>query len=153
MRSDLANLPSAIFSFSQLVAKVSCIDLLRRDVVRSLFFDDLRDFMHSAFSEYAIQEKAIPTADRQLIVDYLLPSKRPFYLFGVNEDAKASRVVISCLNFQKANLPFRSVIVHESPDALSRFNRNQLMNAADKQFSSLDDFRQDGKNYILRETA
>lgn len=75
------------------------------------------------------------------------------FIFGVNENTKASKVVISCLSFQKQKIPFRSLIVHEDFDGLSSFYRNQITNMADKQFTSLDDFRTEGLDYISRELA
>lgn len=90
-------------------------------------------------------------------MDYHIPIKtegsKPLFVFGVNENTKASKVVISCLSFQKQKIPFRSLIVHEDFDGLSSFYRDQITNMADKQFTSLDDFRAEGIDYISRELA
>lgn len=149
--ADMDNLANAIFQYSQLVAKVSNIDILRNEVVKSLFYDHLNDFIFDAFKKYNVTEKFAPTNDKELVVDYHLPAAKPLYIFGVNKDTKASKVVISCLTFQKQHIPFRSLIIHEDFNGLSAFNRNQITNAADKQFASLDDFKAEGIEYVERE--
>ena len=72
---------------------------------------------------------------------------------GKNENRKASKVIISCLSFQQKKIPYRSLIIHEDFEGLSSFYRNQITNAADKQFATLDDFRTGGMEYIERELA
>ena len=105
---------------------------------------------------HAVESNFTPTRDRQLIVDYRLTgdhSARPLFVFGINENTKASKTVISCLNFQKQHIPFRSLIIHEDFESLSTFYRNQITNTADKQFTSLEDFKAEGFGYIDRELA
>ena len=152
----MENLVQSIFQFTQLVAKVSNIDILRRETVKSLFFENLADCILSNAKKYAVESNFTPTRDRQLIVDYRLTgdhSARPLFVFGINENTKASKTVISCLNFQKQHIPFRSLIIHEDFESLSTFYRNQITNTADKQFTSLEDFKAEGFGYIDRELA
>lgn len=153
--TTLDHLPQDIFQFSQLVAKVSSIDLLRRETIKSLFFERLDGFMSDQLKNYGYLQNYQPTRDKQLLVDYHIPSSasgiKPLFIFGVNENTKASKVVISCLSFQKQRVPFRSVIIHEDFESLSSFYRNQITNTADKQFTSLDEFQAEGTDYIARE--
>ncbi|MCL1786651.1 MAG: hypothetical protein FWG38_01585, partial [Defluviitaleaceae bacterium] len=78
---------------------------------------------------------------------------RPIFLYPVKDNAKASKVIISCLNFQQKNVPFRSLIVHENFEKLDGFNKKQITNISDKQFYTLDDFERDGSAYIERELS
>lgn len=154
--ATIDTLSESILQFSQLVAKVSSIELLQRQVVKSMFFDYLSDFIMSELSAYKISRNTAPSRDKQLVVDFQIStpaSAKPIYIFGVNENVKASKVVISCLNFQKQRLPFRSLVIHEDFDGLSSFYRNQITNAVDKQYTTLDDFREEGAEYITRELA
>jgi hypothetical protein len=152
--SGLDALPQSIFQFSQLLAKVSNIELLQRQVVKSLFYDYLNEFINATFSNYAIKKNIAPTEDGELIVDYKFDMPRPLFVFGVNGDIKASKVVISCLYFQKNKLPFRSLVVHEDFEGgLNSFYRRQITNTVDKQFTSLDEFKSSGSDYISREIA
>lgn len=153
MESDFESLPQTIMQYSLLVAKVSNIDILRRENVKTLFYEYLDEYMVTTLSKYKVQKFFAPTKDKQLVVDYRIDATRPFFVFGINENTKASKVVISCLNFQKQKIPFRSLIIHEDFESLSSFNRNQITNAADKQFTSLEDFKAEGLDYIEREIA
>lgn len=143
----------AIYQFSQLVAKVSNISILQRETVKSLFFDYLYDFVNKELGDYSIAKQQTPSSDSSLVVDYVIKAERPIYLFGVNGDPKASKTIITCLSFQSEKIPFRSLIVHEDLESLSAFNRKQITNTADKQFSTFDSFRSDGKAYLKREIA
>jgi hypothetical protein len=55
--------------------------------------------------------------------------------------------------FQKAKLPFRSVVVHQDFDSLSKTDRQIITNAVDKQFTSLDEFTASGREAIERLAA
>lgn len=119
--ATMENLVQSIFQFTQLVAKVSNIDILRRETVKSLFFENLADCILSNAKKYAVESNFTPTRDRQLIVDYRLTgdhSARPLFVFGINENTKASKTVISCLNFQKQHIPFRSLIIQRTSNLL-----------------------------------
>lgn len=141
----------SIYQYVQLVSKVSNIDILSRETVKSMFYDYLNEFVETKLKSYNVRKRVFPLRDRELEVDYEIPGKKPIYLFGVNSDTKASKTVISCLNFQKQNLPFRSVIVHEDLNGLTGFNRRQITNVADKQFYTLADFQEQGASYLERE--
>lgn len=152
-----AQFAMGIYQFAQVVSKINAMDMLSYDVVQSVFYDYLSDCMASNFKEYGYKKDYLPTRDRQLIVDYQIPAKaeniKPLFVFGVNENTKASKVVISCLSFQKQRIPFRSLVIHEDFEGLSSFYRSQITNTADKQFTSLDDFKAEGIDYISRELA
>lgn len=154
LESNINTLPQSILQFSQLVAKISNIDLLQRHVVQSLFYDYLDEFIDKNFSNYKVYKDFTPVDDRELIVDYKFEATRPLFVFGVNGETKASKVVISCLSFQKNKIPFRSIVVHNDFDSgISSFYRNQITNMADKQFTSLNEFKAIGFDYVSREIA
>lgn len=152
MRTTINHLPETVIQYSQMVSKVSNIDILSRETVKTMFYDYLSDFMAGPLEKYHAKKAFCPTEDKELIVDYAIEAKQPLYLFGVKDDTKAAKVVISCLNFQKRHLPFRSVIVHENFDSLTKFNRNQITNVVDKQFTSLEDFKAEGESFLDRST-
>ena len=141
------------FRFIQIVSKVSNVDIMSREVVKSLFYENLNDFITNNLKEYNILEKATPTKDKTLIVDYEIKLDKPIYIFGVNSEQKASKVIINCLNFINQKITFKSLIVHENFDDLSNYNRNQLTNVSGKQFTTLPDFINKGPEYIQREVA
>jgi len=144
---------AGINQFAQVISKVSNMDIISRELQRSVFPDMLHTFIETAFKDFQVSENYEPTKDRHLVVDYKISAPRPFFVFGVNGDTKASKVVISCLTFKNQKIPFRSLIVYENMDALNAFSRAQLTNVAQKQYFSLDGFREQGLDYIKDELS
>lgn len=146
---------TGVYQLAQVISKINAMDMLSYDIIQSLFYENLNSCMMESFEQYNYNKDYCPTKDKQLVVDYQIPAQtkgtKQLFIFGVNENTKAAKVVISCLFFQKQKLPFRSVIIHGDFDGLSSFNRNQITNMADKQFTSLDDFQTEGVDYISRE--
>jgi hypothetical protein len=87
-----------------------------------------------------------------LEVDWKLSLPRQIFMFGVKDNAKARLAALSCLQFQKDGIPFRSVIVHEDfENGISKKDRSRITNVTDKQFTSLSDFQANAESYFQRE--
>ncbi len=135
---------------------VSCRTLrhVRCTVQGSMFYDLLNDFINAGLKEYKITSGYLPVPkDDKLIVDYKIEATKPIFLYGIMDNTKALKVIISRLNFQKDDIPFRSLMVHENLEKLNSFNRKQITNIADKQFGTLEDFKDTGPAYIVRELS
>ncbi len=146
----------AILQFAQTVAKVSSMRFFKREVIQSLFYEQLAEFIEERLGEYGPRSRVLPVPDHdEYEVDYQFDAgPRALYLFGVKDDDKARLATISCLEFQRRKLPFKSVMVHQDFEAgLSRRDRVRITSAADKQFTSLDDFRENGVQFLERERA
>lgn len=142
-----------IYQFAQTISKVSTMDIISKESIKSYFYELLNDFVLDKFKEYKIQKNVEPLQSSGLIVDYVIPAPRPIFMFAVKDDTKASKVVISCLTFINQNVRHRSLIINENFLSLSKFNQKQIINTADKQFAQLDDFKEMGKEYLQRELA
>ncbi|MCL5887663.1 MAG: DUF1828 domain-containing protein [Actinobacteria bacterium] len=145
----------AILQFAQTVAKVSNMRLYRREVVQNLFYEMLTEFVEESLGEFHPSEKALPIPNRDdLEVDFQFDLRpHPVYLFGVKDATKARLATISMLEFQKQQLPFKGYVVHEDFDALPKKDRTRITSAADKQFVSLDDFRENAERVLRLEVA
>jgi hypothetical protein len=146
----------AVLNFGQTVAKVSNMALYRREVIANLFYEMLQEKVEASLGDFSPHEDVIPLSQRdELVVDYAIDLHTPVYLFGIRErdTAKLRLTAVSCLEFQKAKLPFRSVVVHQDFDSLSKTDRQIITNAVDKQFTSLDEFTASGREAIERLAA
>jgi Domain of unknown function DUF1828 len=147
----------AVLHFGQTVAKVANMGLYRREIIANMFYEMLEDKVSERFAEFSPKENVIPLPQRdELIVDYALEtSHTPVYLFGVKErdTPKLRLTAVSCLEFQKAKLPFRSVVIHQDFESLNKTDRKIITNAVDKQFTSLEEFEATGKEAIERLAA
>lgn len=145
----------AVLQFAQTVAKVSNMQLYKREVIQSLFYELLTEFIEASLTRYHPRPNTLPIPDRDdLETDFQFDVRpRPIFLFGVKDSAKARLATISCLEFQRARIPFKSFIVHEDFEALNKKDRSRITSAADKQFISLDDFREHAEQVFEREVA
>lgn len=144
----------ALLQFAQTVAKVSNMQAFKREVVQNLFYEMLGDFVQSALVRYRPQPGYLPIPERDdLEVDWHFDvSPRPIFLYGVKDNAKARLTALSCLEFQRNLVRFRSAVVHEDfENGLSRKDQTRITSAADKQFTSLADFRANAEQYFSRE--
>ena len=145
----------SVLQFAQAVGKISNMKLFKREVIKSLFYELLEEFVTERLTRFQPESKVLPIPERDdLEVDYSFKGfPRPLYLFGVKDDTKARLTTISCLEFQRAKVPFKSIAVHEDFEALSKKDRKRVTSAVDKQFVDLDDFRSHGEEFLIREAA
>jgi hypothetical protein len=143
-----------LMQFAQAISKITNMRLYKREVIHSLFFEMLEEFIMTNLKKYNPQKKFYPIKDHEEYeVDYCFNHRRrPIYLFGVNNSANARLATISCQKFIAEKLNFSSLIVLESLDVLGKKDQARLMSAADKQFPSLEDFQKHAEEYIERES-
>lgn len=147
------NLYSTILQYVQGISKITSMRYFRREVIENLFFEQLDDYIYANLQEYKPQRKALPIKDRDdLEVDFQFsPNGYPVFLFGVKDVSKARLAAICCLEYQKQLPKFRSYIVHEDFAKIPKKDITRLTSACDKQFVSLDDFRDNAKKSLERE--
>lgn len=76
--------------------------------------------------------------DGKYIADYRVNGiKRPLFLFGIPHDGKCRDVTITCLQFEKFNVPFRSMAIFEDRESINRKVLASFSDICDKQFSTL----------------
>jgi|SRR5450631_1622422 len=152
-----AQLYPAVLQFGQTIAKVTNMALYRREVIANLFYEMLHEKILANLSSFKPRENVIPIPSREeLVADYALEgATTPVYLFGVKEreSSKLRLAAVSCLEFQRLKLHFRSVVVHQEFSSLNKADQNIITNAADKQFTSLDEFDTTGRDAIERLAA
>ena len=132
------------------------MQFFKREVIQSLFYEQLSECIEERLGEYSPRSRVLPIPDHdEYDVDYQFDAgPRPLYLFGVKDNDKARLSTISCLEFQRRRLPFKSVMVHQDFEAgRSRRDCVRITSAADKQFTSFDDFRENGAQFLERERA
>jgi hypothetical protein len=145
----------SLLRFAQVVGKVSNMRHFQREVIRSLFFEELDEVIMSQLQKFRPAKEALPIPNRDdLEVDYSFQvNSHAVYLFGIRDSTKARLAALSCLEFQKQKLRFKGFAVHEDFEALPRKDRVRITSAADKQFTSLDDFRDHAIEVFERESV
>jgi len=144
-----------VMQFVGLVQKVCNMRLWQRDTIKSLFYEELESFVLESLEVFKPKKNVIPLENYPVLeVDYVLETERkPFYLYGVGSQDKAKTAAIGLLEFQKAQIPFMGVIVYEDMVGLPKKASTYLTKNADKQFTSLSDFRSSGLQVLQRLAA
>jgi hypothetical protein len=142
-----------LMQFAHAVSKITNMRLYKREVIHSLFFEMLEEYVMTNLQKYNPQKKFYPIPDHEEYeVDYCFNHRRrSIYLFGVNNSANARLATISCQKFIAEKLNFSSLIILENLDVIGKKDQARLMSAADKQFPSLEDFQKHAEEYIERE--
>lgn len=147
----------AVLHFGQTIAKICNMGLYRRETIANLFYETLDDYVTGDLQRFQPKALVQPLPSREeLEVDYAFAAGRtPVYLFAAKEkdSAKLRLIVIACLEFQKAAQPFRSLVVHQNFETLAKKDSKLITSAVDKQFVSMDDFRDHGASVIERLAA
>ena len=156
IRSSRETLYPDLMQFAQTIAKVCNLQMMKREVIQSLFYETLNDFVSTELSLYKPEPRYMPIPERDdLDVDWRFPAittSKDIFLYGVRDTAKARLAVLSCQAFQVKGIPFRSLIIHEDFEtSLSKKDQSRITNIADKQFTTLDDFKQNAEQYLARE--
>lgn len=145
----------ALMQFAQTIAKVCNMRQFKREVLASLFEEMLDSFIEENLPAFKPQKAVFPLPNRDdLEVDWQFRTNGnsvPQFLFSVKGNSQARLAAIACLEFQKAKLPFKSIVVHEDFERLSKKDRMRVTSASDKQFPSLEDFQQNITTYLERE--
>lgn len=151
----VSSLYPSLMHFCQTVAKISTMRQFKREVIESLFYEQLDEFIMSELSSFNPVKNVTPIPERDdLEVDYqFTPNGHPVYLFGIKDAYKARLATISCLEFVIKELKFKSFIVHEDFEKLPKKDRSRLTSACDKQFPSLEDFNKNAVKFLEREAS
>ena len=143
--SSRDRLHESILQYAGCVQKVCNMRYWSREVVRSAFYDDLRQYAVESLSMYSPVADVPPIPDFPATVDWVLEHNgRSLYVFGVPGNDKAKSVAIALLEFKKLPLPFISFVVHEDMESLGTRERLYLTRNADKQYPMLKDFQENG---------
>ena len=149
--AEFGKLYEGILHFAGCAQKVCNMRYWNRETVRSAFYDDLEVYISADLTQFKPTPNQYPIPDYPISVDWSLRHEsRSFYVFGVLGNDKAKNVAIALLEFQKARLPFISLVVHENMEDLGRKERYYLTSNADNQYPDLNEFREKSTADILR---
>lgn len=145
---------TGIMTYAQLVNQVCGLDILSRESIADLFYDNLNDIITTTLSKYTYQKDVVLPQYKEMKIDYVFDNKdKPIYIFGVRDTNKAQQATICCLQLEQRKIPFKSVAIFNNMDGITKFARNALVNTAGKIFSDLDGFKEMGVSYLENEIA
>jgi len=142
----------ALFTFVQGIIKITDVAYLRRERLRSLFMEEFRSFLEESIpaERYTFNYRD-PQHDPEgkYTVDCRINSRRrPLFLFGIPNDDKCRDVTITCLQFEKFEVPFISAAVFENQEEINRKVLARFSDVCERQFPSLQSAKERFDKYL-----
>jgi hypothetical protein len=149
-----ARFGDALFNFIQALTKISDISYLSKERVRSTFVEDLMEFLKKNLDNTRLSfnwnDKDRDPNRRYLVDCRINTMKRPLFVYGVPNDAKAHLATIALLRFDNWGIPFRSLGVFEDQTDMDPKPVARFTDAVEKSFSSLHGNEKDIIKHINR---
>ena len=139
LQIEYPNFGDALFSYIQALTKISDIDFLSIERVRSTFLEDFKKLIAEQFEKEARFDWTDEKRDEAgaYSVDCRIDlTKIVFFVYAVWNDERALSSTISIMRHKEWGYKFRAIVVHENVESLSHKNLYRIMDAADKQFPS-----------------
>ena len=131
----------ALFSFIQALVKISDTAYWTRERIRSTFVEDFR---HLLEEEIPSQRRVFDYTDSDKDPERIYPvdcrvngTKRPLFVFGINNDAKCRDATIVIHQFERWGYDFRSMGIFEDQTQINSRVLARFSDVTGKLFSSL----------------
>ncbi len=152
IKASLNDLGGSFYNFLQALVKITDLNYLSKEQVRSTFYEDFRELVTSSVpAERITFDYAHPEFDKEkkYIVDCRINGMpKPVYLFAVPNSNKCRDVMISMYQFERWGIKFHSITIFEDQETINRRVLAKFSDIGEKQFSSLLSNKERIKNYL-----
>lgn len=130
-----------VMQLIQVIIKVSDLNFLKRETVKSLFYEYFDKFIFDKFKDILPIKDWYPEFDNEKLYPspYALVSKdKAICLFPIGSDEKCNETIITVQHYESHNFKPETIAVFENQEFISRKPLARLSNVVGKQFASLD---------------
>lgn len=142
-----------VMQLSQTITKILAMRYTAKKYVASMFYEDIDEYIMSSLTDFLPRKNYSPIKDHEEFgVDYFfqIKDRPPIFLFAIRGNEKALDSALSVLAFQKWNISFTSVAVHDNFSSLSVAAQKKITNVMDKQFFDYPSFENASQEYLTR---
>lgn len=130
-----------VMQLIQVIIKITDINFLKREVVKSLFYEYFDKFMFDKFDKYFPLKDWYPSFDKEKLYPspYAITQdeKKSICLFPIGSDDKCNEAIITVQHYESHGFKPETIAVFENQESISRKPVARLSNVFGKQFASL----------------
>ena len=146
-----------LMQFQIAISKVLNIEILTRESIASLFWEQFSAFIsHDLSSKYKkVQAHYRPTNESGYEADYAIldRAEKPVFILAVKDSLSALRATSLCLRVKTERMNYSSIAVFDASAVIAKRDADALTNVIDKQYTNLDEFKGHVEEYIDRQIA
>ncbi len=142
----------ALYSFVQALLKITDVAYLSRERVRSTFGEDFRALFMASVPEdrrsFDWHDSEHDPEGKYTVDCHVNGIQRPLLVLALTNDAKTRDATIALLQFEKWDMPFRSLAIFENQESINRKVLARFSDVCEKQFSSLTGNRERIESFL-----
>lgn len=149
-------LGSACLSLIEAILKISDVAYLKKEVVRSVFFEEFKIFIEQRITNRQVRFRHnFPDTDPHgtYPIDCVIQNGGlPLFSFAVTSDSNCRDATITIMHYEKV-MEFHSMVVFEEQESIGRNALARLTDVCQRQFSNLSGNRDRIVEHILKSTS
>lgn len=141
LQAPIIDIFSYLMQFLQVIVKISDMEFLKREVVKSLFYEYFEKFIIVDLEQFNPIKNFYPEFDKekQYPTSFAIPrpNTTPLCVYPIATDDKCNEVTITVQHYELNNFRPETVAVFENQESIARKPLARLSNVIGKQFASL----------------